>query len=177
MGWIIILFVIFLVAILSMVKNKKFSLSGTIISSICIITIIVGLFGNIQWSDQKKISNDVMDKVEEIEWGDNHCLSERGFDFHDNAYILEKSYENGFFVVYVEDYMDTNVENYHLEKYNDNVLYSYSVTGTYESPFPIFQKPESVSRIYHFAIADKFITVREHGDLSERLFEDFILVE
>lgn len=143
-----------------------------IISISCIIIISVGMIFNFIRTPRENLSNETIEKVQEIDWSDSTYLSRIGFELYDNTYKLDKMYDDGFFVVYVEDYSDSDLPNLDFKEYNDHTSYAYSIRGEYDSLFSI--KPVSVSRLYHFIIEDKVVSIREYSSVENKLFERFI---
>jgi hypothetical protein len=168
---IIVLSVAFFISVFSMIRKKKIRIYEMIIAISCISILSIDMVFNFIRTPREKLSNETIEIIQETDWSDSAYLSRIGFELYDNTYKLEKRYDDGFFVIYVEDYSDSDLPNLDFKEYNDHISYAYYISGEYDSPFSI--KPVSVSRLYYFIIEDKVVSIREHSE-ENKLFESFI---
>ena len=108
---IIVLSVAFFISVFSMIKKKKIRIYEMIVAISCISILSIDMVFNFIRTPREKLSNETIEIIQETDWSDSAYLSRIGFELYDNTYKLEKRYDDGFFVIYVEDYSDSDLPN------------------------------------------------------------------
>lgn len=177
---VLIVFIIFFVRVVFLKKRTAVSLCVCFISA---ALLLINIGSGVSLYLKQGISEDVLNKVEQIEWDSEEQLLSLGFEKREGEGIM--IYESlpiiddsrlTFFQIWVEEKDTEEIQQINNLKKHKNLLYKVNSSYGYDNIlFEFIHYPQTASRGYDFYVNNSLISVREHNDHDmSRLFETYM---
>lgn len=175
-----VLIIIVAICIIQMLRKRKMIVSLFIIALAGILLLAIHIGGKII-NRNDPMGKDIIPQIKNIPWDDEEYLKKIGFFENDDEEIIQYFSENiedewpSFFHIYVEKMgKEQAIEEYDLKE-KDGIYIAYSEANEYADFISFFlSRPSGDSRYYYIYQDERLISVREHSEPGDKLFENFI---